>query len=182
MQSTSLDIQGLILFEPVIFPDERGEFYECFNQRNFEAATGRALDFVQENHSISAKGVLRGLHYQLPPHAQGKLVRVISGAVRDVAVDIRRHSPTFGKWVGTLLSASNRRLLWIPEGFAHGFVALEDKTELIYKTNRYYSPGSERCIIWNDPAIGIDWEYVNEPRLSAKDRNGISLAQSELFD
>jgi dTDP-4-dehydrorhamnose 3,5-epimerase len=182
MQSTPLHIQDLILFEPVVFPDERGEFFECFNQQRFAEATGRTLDFVQENQSVSAKGVLRGLHYQLPPHAQGKLVRVISGAVCDVAVDIRRHSPTFGKWVRTLLSASNRRLLWIPEGFAHGFVALEDKTELIYKTNRYYSPSSERCIIWNDPAIGIDWQDVNEPRLSVKDRQGISLAQSELFD
>jgi dTDP-4-dehydrorhamnose 3,5-epimerase len=182
MRSIPLYIQDLILFEPDVFPDERGEFFECFNQRRFEEATGRALSFVQENHSVSAKGVLRGLHYQLPPHAQAKLVRVIAGAARDVVVDIRRHSPTFGKWVGTLLSASNRRLLWIPEGFAHGFVALENKTELVYKTNRYYSPSSERCIIWNDPAIGIEWEYAYEPRLSGKDRQGIPLAQSELFD
>jgi dTDP-4-dehydrorhamnose 3,5-epimerase len=182
MQTTPLSIRDVILFEPVVFPDERGEFFESFNQRIFEQATGQTLNFVQENHSVSAKGVLRGLHYQLPPHAQGKLVRVIAGAVRDVVVDIRRHSPAFGKWIGTQLSASNRRQLWIPEGFAHGFVALENKTEVVYKTTRYYSPGSERCIIWNDAAIGIEWENADELILSDKDRLGRPLAQSEIFN
>jgi dTDP-4-dehydrorhamnose 3,5-epimerase len=182
MQNNALSIQGIIIFEPAVFPDERGEFFESFNQRMFEEATGQTLNVVQENHSISAKGVLRGLHYQLPPHAQGKLVRVIAGAVRDVAVDIRRHSPTFGKWVGTQLSASNRRQIWIPEGFAHGFIALENNTEVVYKTTRYYSPSSERCIIWNDAAIGIDWENTDEPRLSNKDRLGKPLIASDIFD
>lgn len=182
MLATPLAIQGLVLFEPVVFPDDRGEFFECFNQRVFEGATGRTLDVVQENHSVSRKNVLRGLHYQLPPFAQGKLIRVVAGAAQDVAVDIRRNSPTFGKWVSTLLSASNRRLLWIPEGFAHGFVALEDGTELIYKTNRYYAPSSERCILWNDAAIGIKWENAGALTLSAKDQVGKPLAEAEPFD
>jgi dTDP-4-dehydrorhamnose 3,5-epimerase len=139
------------------------------------------LDFVQENHSVSVKGVLRGLHYQLPPHAQGKLVRVVAGAARDVAVDIRRRSPTFGKWIGTRLSASDRRQLWIPEGFAHGFIALEEKTEVVYKTTSYYSPSSERCIMWNDAAIGIKWGLTGEPRLSEKDRHGRPFALADVF-
>jgi dTDP-4-dehydrorhamnose 3,5-epimerase len=181
MQATPLAIRDIVLFEPVVFPDERGEFFESYNRRAFEEAIGRTLDFVQENHSVSIKGVLRGLHYQLPPHAQGKLVRVVAGAVRDVAVDIRRDSPTFGKWVGTRLSASDRRQLWIPEGFAHGFIALEDKTVVVYKTTRYYSPGSERCIIWNDAAVGIDWKTVGEPRLSQRDRVGRPFALADVF-
>jgi dTDP-4-dehydrorhamnose 3,5-epimerase len=181
MQATPLAIRDIVLFEPAVFPDERGEFFESYSRRAFEEAIGRTLDFVQENHSVSIKGVLRGLHYQLPPHAQGKLVRVVAGAVRDVAVDIRRDSPTFGKWVGTRLSASDRRQLWIPEGFAHGFIALEDKTEVVYKTTRYYSPDSERCIIWNDAAVGIDWETVGEPRLSQKDRVGRPFALADVF-
>jgi dTDP-4-dehydrorhamnose 3,5-epimerase len=182
MKAIPLAIQGIVLFEPVVFTDKRGEFFECFNQRIFEEATGETLKLIQENHSISAKNILRGLHYQLPPHSQGKLIRVVAGAVQDVAVDIRRNSPTFGKWIGTRLSASNRRLLWIPEGFAHGFVALEDNTELLYKTNRYYAPGSERCILWNDGAIGIRWENSGEPVLSDRDQLGKPLAQSEIFD
>jgi dTDP-4-dehydrorhamnose 3,5-epimerase len=182
MQATALSIREVILFDPVVFPDERGKFFESYNRRIFEQAIGQSLDFVQENHSVSAKGVLRGLHYQLPPHAQGKLVRVIAGAARDIAVDIRRHSATFGKWVGSHLSASNRRQLWIPEGFAHGFVALEEGTEVVYKTTRYYSPSSERCIIWNDPTLGIEWENAGEPRLSGRDRLGKLLAQSDIFD
>jgi dTDP-4-dehydrorhamnose 3,5-epimerase len=181
MQATPLFIRDLILFEPIVFTDERGEFFESYRRRTFEEAIGQSLDFVQENHSVSLKGALRGLHYQVAPHAQGKLVRVVAGAARDVVVDIRRDSPTFGKWVATRLSAADRRQLWIPEGFAHGFIALEDKTEVVYKTTRYYSPSSERCIIWNDPAIGIDWETVGEPRLSEKDRLGRPFALADVF-
>ena len=182
MRASPSSIQDVISFEPVVFPDDRGEFFEAFSQRMFDQAVGRSVIFVQENHSVSAKGVLRGLHYQLRPHAQGKLVRVVAGAAMDVAVDIRRQSPTFGKWLGTRLSASNRRQLWIPEGFGHGFVALEDRTEVVYKTTRYYAPSSERCIIWNDPEIAIAWEQEAEPRLSSKDRLGKPLSMSELFD
>jgi dTDP-4-dehydrorhamnose 3,5-epimerase len=181
MLATGCHIKDVIIFEPVVFPDNRGEFFEAFNQRLFEQAVGSSVNFVQENHSVSVKGVLRGLHYQLPPHAQGKLVRVVSGAVRDVVVDIRRQSPTFGQWIALTLSASNRRQIWIPEGFAHGFLALEDRSEVIYKTTRYYAPSSERCIIWNDAKIGIDWEGAIEPRLSDKDGLGKPLAVSEVF-
>jgi dTDP-4-dehydrorhamnose 3,5-epimerase len=182
MPATTCQIQDVILFEPAVFPDERGEFFETFSQRLFDQAVGRSVTFVQENHSVSAKGVLRGLHYQLPPHAQGKLLRVVAGAVRDIVVDIRRKSPTFGQWIATSLSATNRRQIWIPEGFAHGFLALEDRTEVIYKTTRYYAPGSERCVIWNDAEIGIEWEYKGQPRLSRKDRFGQPLSLSEVFD
>jgi dTDP-4-dehydrorhamnose 3,5-epimerase len=182
MLVTPSSIKDVIVFEPLVIPDDRGEFFEAFSQRLFEQAVGRSVTFVQENHSVSAKSVLRGLHYQLPPYAQGKLVRVVVGAVRDVAVDIRRRSPTFGQWIGTSLSSSNRRQLWIPEGFAHGFVALTDRTEVIYKTTQYYAPGSERCIIWNDTEIGVDWEQAGEPRLSNKDRLGWPLSNSEVFD
>lgn len=182
MLATACQIKDVVLFEPVVFPDDRGEFFEAFSQRLFDQAVGRSVTFVQENHSVSAKGALRGLHYQLPPHAQGKLVRVVAGAARDIVVDIRRRSPTFGQWIGTDLSASNRRQLWIPEGFAHGFVALEDRTEVVYKTTRYYAPASERCIIWNDAEIGIEWGQKGEPRLSNKDRLGKPLSLSEVFD
>lgn len=182
MQAIPQSIREVVLLEPVVFHDSRGEFFESYSRAMFEKAIGCPMDLVQENHSVSTKGVLRGLHYQLPPHAQGKLIRVVSGSIHDVAVDIRRSSPTFGKWVGTQLSAANRRQLWVPEGFAHGFVALENDTAVVYKTSRYYSPSSERCIIWNDATIGIEWEAPEEPRLSDKDRLGKTLAQSDIFD
>ena len=182
MLATACDIKDVVVFEPVVFPDNRGEFFEAFNQRLFDQAVGRSVTFVQENHSVSAKGVLRGLHYQLPPHGQGKLVRVVSGAITDVVVDIRRRSPTFGQWIRTTLSASNRRQIWIPEGFAHGFLALEDRTEVIYKATRYYAPSSERCIMWNDVEIGVEWGQEGEPRLSNKDGLGKPLSLSEVFD
>jgi dTDP-4-dehydrorhamnose 3,5-epimerase len=182
MLATPSIIADVVVFEPVVFPDDRGEFFESFSQRLFDQAVGRSVIFVQENHSVSARAVLRGLHYQLPPHAQGKLVRVVAGSAMDIVVDIRRRSPTFGQWIGTKLSASNRRQLWIPEGFAHGFVALEDRTEVVYKATRYYAPSSERCIIWNDAEIGVEWELEGEPRLSNKDCLGKPLSLSEVFD
>ncbi len=181
MQATRLAIPDLILFTPKIFGDERGFFYESYNQQKFTALTGLNLDFVQDNHSKSQKGVLRGLHYQLPPKAQGKLVRVIAGEVFDVAVDIRKSSPTFGKWVGEKLSAANQQQLWIPPGFAHGFVTLSETAEFLYKTTDYYSPEHERCIIWNDAAIGIDWHFSAAPTLSGKDQIGVTLAFAECF-
>lgn len=155
MQYEKLAIPEVVLFTPKVFGDERGFFFESFNQNVFEQATGTAPAFVQDNHSKSVRGVLRGLHYQLPPHAQGKLVRVVQGAVFDVAVDIRHSSPTFGRWVGALLSADNQQQLWIPPGFAHGFVTLSDTAEFLYKTTDFYAPSAERAIIWNDPAIGV---------------------------
>lgn len=176
------DIPGVLIFEPRVFEDDRGFFMESFNQRCFDEAVGRHYDFVQDNHSRSRKGVLRGLHYQLPPHAQGKLVRVTAGAVFDVAVDIRKSSPTFGKWVGVELSAENRRQLWIPPGFAHGFLVLSDWADFLYKTTAYYAPQSDRCIRWNDPDIGLVWPEVGiEPQLSHKDEAGRRLTEAELF-
>ena len=182
METVSLDLPGVVLFEPRSFADARGMFFESFSQRRFEAATGVHRSFVQDNHSVSRRGVLRGLHYQLPPFAQGKLVRVAVGAAYDVAVDIRRGSPTFGRWVGAELTAGNRRQLWIPEGFAHGFLALEDGTEFLYKTTNYYDTASERCIVWNDPAIGINWPLADTPIVSDKDQAGLSLADAEVFE
>ena len=179
MQVTRLAIPEVILLEPKVFGDDRGFFFESFNLQAFKEATGLDPDFVQDNHSRSAKGVLRGLHYQLPPKAQGKLVRVVAGEVFDVAVDIRKGSPSFGKWVGEILSADNRRQLWIPPGFAHGFVTLSDTAEFLYKTTDYYSPQHERCIRWDDPGIGIEWPLAGKPVLSAKDQQGVSLAQAE---
>jgi dTDP-4-dehydrorhamnose 3,5-epimerase len=169
-----------VRFEPKVFGDDRGFFFESFNHRQFEDAIGRSVQFVQDNHSRSVKGVLRGLHYQLH-RAQGKLVRVVHGEVFDVAVDIRRSSPTFGKWVGSYLSAENKHQLWVPEGFAHGFVVLSDSAEFLYKTTDYYAPEHERCISWNDPAIGIDWPLKGEPALSGKDRQGKCLADADVF-
>ena len=180
MKTTSLDIPDVVRFEPKIFGDERGFFFESFNHRQFEDAIGRSVQFVQDNHSRSVKGVLRGLHYQLH-RAQGKLVRVVHGEVFDVAVDIRRSSPTFGKWVGSYLSAENKHQLWVPEGFAHGFVVLSESAEFLYKTTDYYAPEHERCIRWDDPQIGIDWPIVGEPALSGKDRQGKRLADAEVF-
>lgn len=178
MKVTRLAIPDVVLIEPKVFGDERGFFFESFNQQKFNAATGLSVDFVQDNHSKSAKNVLRGLHYQLPPKAQGKLVRVIAGEVFDVAVDIRHSSPTFGKWVAEILTAENKRQLWIPPGFAHGFLVLSDSAEFLYKTTDYYEPGLERCILWNDPLIGIDWpsSFKEGPLLSAKDINGSLFA------
>lgn len=182
MQITRLAIPEVMVLTPKVFGDERGFFFESFNQQQFEQATGRPANFVQDNHSRSQRGVLRGLHYQLPPKAQGKLVRVVAGEVFDVAVDIRKRSPTFGRWVGARLSAENKQQLWIPEGFAHGFVTLSDSAEFLYKTTDYYSPAHERCIAWNDPAIGVDWQYEGEALLSAKDRAGCAFVLAEVFE
>ena len=157
MEVQRLDIEGLMVFEPRVFADERGAFFESFNEAKFREATGFDGQFVQDNHSISHKGVLRGLHYQLPPHAQGKLVRVVAGAAFDVAVDIRQGSPTFGKWAGVELSAANRKQFWIPAGFAHGFLALEDGTEFLYKTTDFWHAESERSIRWDDAEAGVEW-------------------------
>ena len=168
-------IADVLLIEPRVFGDERGFFYESFNQRDFHQATGLDLQFVQDNHSKSARGVLRGLHYQMR-QPQGKLVRVVAGEVFDVAVDIRRDSPTFGKWVGQLLSGANKRQLWVPPGLAHGFVVLSDSAEFLYKTTDYYAPEHERCIAWNDPTLGIQWPELNGSlQLSAKDAAGMAF-------
>lgn len=182
MHATPLAIPDVFLFTPKVFGDERGFFYESFNANVFNEVTGQQCHFVQDNHSRSVKGVLRGLHYQLPPHAQGKLVRVVQGEVFDVAVDIRRSSPTFGKWCGAILSADNKNQLWIPPGFAHGFVTLSETAEFLYKTTDFYSPASERCIAWDDPDIGIDWPIEFAPSLSAKDTVGVSIKKCDLFE
>ena len=181
MQAQRLAIPDVVLFTPKVFGDERGFFFESFKQSVFEAATGLRRAFVQDNHSKSQRGVLRGLHYQLPPKAQGKLVRVVQGEVFDVAVDIRKSSPTFGRWVGARLSAENKQQMWIPEGFAHGFVTLSETAEFLYKTTDYYAPECERCIAWDDPAIGVDWHFPGTPQLSAKDRLGVPLGEAEVF-
>ena len=173
-------IEGLLVIEPTVFGDDRGFFYESFNARRFEELTGVRTQFVQDNHSRSSKGVLRGLHYQIE-QAQGKLVRVTTGAVCEGAVDSRKSSPTFGQWYGLELSAENKRQLWIPAGFGHGFVVTSEVAEFLYKTTDYYAPAHERCVIWNDPAVGIDWPLEGEPMLSAKDRAGVPLAQAEVF-
>lgn len=168
------------IIEPKVFGDERGFFYESFNQARFEAAIGRSVSFVQDNHSRSAKGVLRGLHYQLQ-QAQGKLVRCTLGEVFDVAVDIRRSSPTFGQWVGVSLSAENKRQLWVPEGFAHGFLVVSEVAEFLYKTTDYYAPAHERAIRWDDVQLGIQWPLQSAPALSAKDVAALSFAGAEVF-
>ena len=180
MQATATAIADVLLIEPKVFGDARGFFFESFNQAAFRAATGLDAGFVQDNHSKSARGVLRGLHYQLPPRAQGKLVRVVQGEVFDVAVDIRPGSPTFGRWAGYLLSAENKRQLWIPAGLAHGFVTLSETAEFLYKTTDYYAPELERCIRWNDPALAIDWPIDFEPLVSAKDAAGAAFAEAML--
>ncbi|MCC6206963.1 MAG: dTDP-4-dehydrorhamnose 3,5-epimerase [Gammaproteobacteria bacterium] len=181
MQAERLAISDLVMFTPRVFTDARGFFFESFHQQHFTEATGVSPEFVQDNHSRSVKGVLRGLHYQLPPMAQGKLVRVIQGEIYDVAVDLRRASPTFGRWAGALLSADNRRQLWIPEGFAHGFITLSDSSEVLYKATRYYAPELERCIAWDDTDLAIDWQYPGAPELSAKDRQGAPFREAELL-
>jgi dTDP-4-dehydrorhamnose 3,5-epimerase len=180
MRSSSLAIPDVILFEPKVFGDERGFFYESFNQKVFEEAVGRPVHFVQDNHSKSVKGVLRGLHYQIK-QAQGKLVRVSHGEVFDVAVDLRESSSTFGKWVGVHLSASNRAQLWIPPGFAHGFVVLSESAEFLYKTTDYWAPEHERSLAWDDADVAIEWPITEPPTLSAKDANAVSLVNAEKF-
>ncbi|MGH1477064.1 dTDP-4-dehydrorhamnose 3,5-epimerase [Yersinia proxima] len=170
MNIIKTEIPDVLIFEPKVFGDDRGFFFESFSQRIFEDAVGRKVEFVQDNHSKSCKGVLRGLHYQLDPHAQGKLVRCVAGEVFDVAVDIRKESATFGKWVGVNLSAENKRQLWIPEGFAHGFLVLSDGAEFVYKTTNYYHPESDRGIMWNDSTIGIKWPITENIQLSEKDK------------
>lgn len=182
MKVTPCAIADVLLIEPRVFGDERGFFYESFNQRAFNLATGLAPSFVQDNHSKSARGVLRGLHYQLH-QPQGKLVRVVAGEVFDVAVDIRRNSPTFGKWAGEILSADNKRQLWVPPGLAHGFLVLSETAEFLYKTTDYYAPEFERCIAWNDPDLAIVWPTPQGgPQLSAKDAAGVTFLQAELTD
>ena len=181
MQATQTTIPDLLIIEPDVFSDARGFFFESFNQRKFGQLTGHTVNFLQDNHSRSAQSVLRGLHYQIK-QPQGKLVRVVSGEVFDVAVDIRRSSPTFGRWSGTTLSAENKRILWIPEGFAHGFVVLSEYAELLYKATDYWAPEYERCLLWSDPDLSIDWPLrENAPILSKKDREGVPFRQAELF-
>ncbi|MDB1109246.1 dTDP-4-dehydrorhamnose 3,5-epimerase [Pseudomonas extremaustralis] len=173
-------LPGVLIIEPMVFGDERGFFYESFNARDFAQATGLQQQFVQDNHSRSQRGVLRGLHYQVE-HAQGKLVRVTAGEVLDIAVDIRQSSSAFGKWAGVRLSANNNCQLWIPPGFAHGFLVLSDYAEVLYKTTDYYSRSAERCIRWDDPELNIDWQLNGPPTLSAKDQNGDSFRDADLF-
>ncbi len=180
MQAIATDIADVLILEPKAFGDERGFFFESYNARLFRETTGLTREFVQDNHSRSVKNVLRGLHYQLN-HPQGKLVRVVAGAVYDVAVDLRRNSQTFGRWTGAVLSAENKRQLWVPEGFAHGFVVLSDSAEFLYKTTDYWAPEYERTIVWNDPDLAIDWHLAGTPILAEKDRAGKLLRDAEVF-
>ncbi len=181
-ETESLAIADVLLIRPQVYGDERGFFMEAWNQRDFDAAVGKPVEFVQDNHSRSTHGVLRGLHYQLNP-GQGKLVRVAAGAIFDVAVDIRRSSPTFGRWVAAELTADNKHQLWVPPGFAHGFLVLSATADVLYKATTYYDPPSDRSMLWNDPKIGIEWPLEGaEPLLSDKDRNAVPLAQADLFD
>ncbi|SFE46717.1 dTDP-4-dehydrorhamnose 3,5-epimerase [Nitrosomonas sp. Nm166] len=181
MKSTHLVIPEVLLLEPRVFSDERGFFFESFNQREFESAVGKKINFVQSNHSRSAQHVLRGLHYQIK-QVQGKLVRVVIGEVFDVAVDIRRSSPTFGQWVGEILSAENKKQLWVPPGFAHGFLVLSDYAEFLYNTTDYWAPEYERCIVWNDATLAIDWPLTGKPVLSEKDARGAVFSAAEVYD
>ena len=178
MKVTPLAIADVLLIEPRVFGDDRGFFYESFNQQDFNTATGLDLVFVQDNHSKSAKNVLRGLHYQVAPKTQGKLVRVVAGEVFDVAVDIRPGSATLGRWVGERLSADNKRQMWIPPGLAHGFLVVSEAAEFLYKTTEYYAPDCERCIAWNDAELAIDWPLTDAPLLSAKDAQGLPFARA----
>ena len=180
MKQILTSISDVIVFEPTVYGDARGAFFESWNQRAFDALVGREVRFVQDNHSISTRNVLRGLHYQVK-QPQGKLVRVVSGEVFDVVVDLRRASPTFGRWVGERLSAGNRRMLWVPEGFAHGFVVLSDRVEFLYKTTDYYAPEHERTLLWNDPKVGVRWPIEGAPILKPNDAAGTPLAQAETF-
>lgn len=181
MKTIKTPIEDLLIFEPNVFGDERGFFYESFNASQFRKASGLDIEFVQDNHSRSSRGILRGLHYQLPPKAQGKLVRVVVGEVFDVAVDIRQSSPTFGQWHGVMLSAENKRQFWIPPGFAHGFITLSEHAEFLYKTTDFYTPAQERCITWNDPSLAVDWCFEGIPQLSAKDMMGKAFVDAETF-
>lgn len=181
MKAIQTAIPGLLIIEPKVYGDDRGFFYESYNRRKFAELTGRDVDFVQDNHSRSVKGVLRGLHYQIQ-HPQAKLVRVVQGAVLDVAVDIRKNSPAFGQHVAVELSAENKRMFWIPEGFAHGFVVLSDTAEFLYKTTDYWYPEYERSLRWDDPELAIDWQLQGAPSLSAKDLQGKAYAEAELFE
>lgn len=181
MKVTPLNIPDVLMIEPEIFGDNRGFFFESFNQKRFGEAVGHKINFVQDNHSKSFKGVLRGLHYQLPPKVQGKLIRVIHGEVFDIAVDLRQSSPTFGKWVGEIISAENKKQLWIPEGFAHGFLTLSDTAEFVYKTTDFYSKEHERTINWNDKVIGIQWP-IKDPLISAKDATAQSFKEAVCYD
>ena len=182
MKVTTTSLPELLILEPKVYGDERGFFFESFHEKKFEEQTGQSVRFVQDNHSRSQRGVLRGLHYQRPPHAQGKLVRVIAGEIFDVAVDLRRQSSTFGQWQGELLSAENKRQFWVPPGFAHGFLTLSEFAEVLYKTTGYYAPDYERCIAWNDPQLAITWPTLPfPPILSAKDQQGLLLDEAELF-
>lgn len=181
MRVTATALNEVLLIEPTVFGDERGFFLESYHQRRFDEAVGREVTFVQDNHSRSAKNVLRGLHYQLPPNAQGKLIRVVSGAIFDVAVDMRRSSPTFGQWAGAELSAENRHQLWIPEGFAHGFLTLSDSAEVLYKATGFYSPSDEGSLAWNDPAVAIDWPLRRQPLLSQKDADAPKFEDALAF-
>lgn len=181
MKVMPTEIPDVLIVEPKVFGDERGFFFESFNQKQFAALTGIDKNFVQDNHSLSSRGVLRGLHYQIK-QPQGKLVRVVCGEVFDVAVDLRKSSTTFGHWIGVNLSAENKRQLWIPEGFAHGFVVLSETAEFLYKTTDYYAPEHERCIRWNDADLAIDWQYDEKLRVSEKDSKGVLFSQAEMFD
>jgi dTDP-4-dehydrorhamnose 3,5-epimerase len=184
MNATRLAVPDVVLIEPKVIGDDRGFFFESFNHQQFEDAVERSVKFVQDNHSRSKKGVLRGLHYQIK-NPQGKLVRVVNGEVLDIAVDLRRSSPTFGKWVGALLSAENKHQLWVPEGFAHGFLVLSDSADFLYKTTEYYAPQHERCLLWNDTEIGVDWMLERlggiAPQLSSKDQVGLPSGEAEVF-
>ncbi|MGH8435036.1 MAG: dTDP-4-dehydrorhamnose 3,5-epimerase [Pseudomonas sp.] len=180
MKVTPTAIPDVIIIEPKVFGDSRGFFFESFNQQAFNQATGVNANFVQDNHSRSAKGVLRGLHYQIQ-QPQGKLVRVVRGAVFDVAVDVRKSSPTFGQWEGVELTEDNHRQVWVPAGFAHGFLVLSDSADFLYKTTDYYAPAHERCIVWNDPDLAIKWPTEVTPSLSAKDKEGLLLRDAEVF-
>jgi len=182
LKATPLSIPDIVLVEPRIFEDERGFFYESYNQKAFDEALGYPVAFVQDNHSRSLKGTLRGLHYQLPPHPQGKLVRVTVGEVFDVAVDIRKRSPTFGQWVGATLAADNRRQLWIPPGFAHGFLVTSEVAEFQYKCTDYYAPNCEASIRWDDPQLAIDWPKASLPLLSVKDAGSPLLRDAQYFE
>ena len=182
MKVTPLEIPDVLLIEPNVFYDQRGFFFESFNQKKFEEVVGQKINFVQDNHSKSVKGVLRGLHYQIPPKAQDKLIRVIQGEVYDVAVDLRQSSPMFGKWVAEILSADNKKQLWIPKGFAHGFVTLSDSAEFLYKTTDFYSKEHEKCILWNDTTLDIDWGDMKNISLSDKDRLGVKFTEAKLFN
>ncbi len=181
MQVTATSIPDVLVLEPKLFGDERGFFFESFNQHTFKTLTSIDTHFVQDNHSKSAKGVLRGLHYQIQ-QPQGKLVRVVAGEVFDVAVDLRRHSSTFGQWVGVILSGENKRQLWVPPGFGHGFLVMQDNTEFLYKTTDYYAPQHERCICWDDASLNINWPIQSPPNLSAKDQLGSNLNDAQLFE